>query len=148
MSIWLVSASPGRTVTIVGTTICLTFALYPSPLRGPVVRAYDQRVTLVRVDANVPWNVLKAAGGNWVGVCQPLKLTVQAETWAELMEDIGLTLNALMHDLLESNELNRFLRDQGWTLIGRVPERFDDVRFDVPFLPAMMANGTARELRQ
>lgn len=105
-------------------------------------------MTLVRVDANVQWKILKASGGNWVGVCDPLKLTVQAETWAELMEDIGLTLNALLHDLVESKEIDHFLQDHGWRLVGRVPQRLDDVRFDVPFLPALMANGSARELRQ
>ena len=100
----------------------------------------------VRIDANVPWNVLQAKGGNWVGVCEPLKLTVQAETWADLMEDMGQTLDALLKDLLSSNELDRFLRDRGWTLIGAIPQRQDDVRFDVPFFPAMVGDGPSREL--
>lgn len=107
-----------------------------------------QHQQVIRVDANVPWQVLRAKGGDWVGICDPLKLTLQAETWADLMEDIGLTLDALLQDLLQSNELNRFLRDQGWTLVGSLPERAEGIRFDVPFLPAMIANGPARELHQ
>ena len=106
-------------------------------------------MTLIRVDANIPWNVLQAKGGNWVAICEPLKLTVQGETWAELMEDIGHTLDALLKDLLSSNELDRFLRDQGWKLLAAIPTRLEDVRFDVPFIPAMMPNnGPARQLHQ
>jgi hypothetical protein len=44
-------------------------------------------------------------------VGDPLKLTVQADTWAELMEDIGHTLDAMLRDLFRSNELDKFLRD-------------------------------------
>jgi predicted RNase H-like HicB family nuclease len=105
---------------------------------------------IVRVDvnANLQWAVLQAKGGNWVAVCDPLGLTVQGETWAELMEDIGHTLDALLRDLLSTNELNRFLHDHGWKLLAAIPNRPEDVRFDVPFIPAMMApNGQARELR-
>ena len=105
-------------------------------------------MTTIKVDANVNWQVKQATGGNWVAVCAPLKLTVQGETWAELMEDIGLTLGALMKDLLESNELNQFLHEQGWSLLTPLPNQPDDVQFDVPFLPALIRNGSARHLHQ
>jgi len=125
-------------------------------LRGCIQKEYNAHlqgepatVQLLRVHTKVPWQVTQGKGGNWVGICEPLKLTVQSQTWAELMEDIGLTLNGLMIDLLESNELSDFLRDQGWTLSGPVPHRQEDVRFDVPFIPAMMgANGPQREFHQ
>ena len=108
-------------------------------------------MTLVRIDlkANLQWAVLQGKGGNWIGVCDPLGLTVQAETWAELMEDIGHTLDALLKDLLSTNELDRFLRDHGWTTLTAIPNRPEDVRFDVPFIPAMMAShGSPRTLHQ
>lgn len=106
-------------------------------------------MTLVRIDGNVQWNVFPAKNGAWIGVCDPLKLTVQSETWAELMEDIGQTLNAIMSDLLASNELPKFLQDRGWRVVGAIPSRPEEVRFDVPFFPAMMgANGPKAELRQ
>ncbi len=71
------------------------------------------------------------------------------ETWAELMEDIGHTLDALLKDLLSTNDLNRFLHDHGWKLLAAIPNRLEDVRFDVPFIPAMMVdNGQARQLHQ
>jgi len=104
---------------------------------------------LIRVQANIQWNITAAQHGAWIGICEPLKLTVQADTWADLMEDIGLTLNAVMHDLLKSDELPKFLRDKGWQLVGPMPSSPEDVRFDVPFFPAMMgANGSQRELHQ
>lgn len=96
------------------------------------------------------WKTFQAQSGEWVAICDPLKLTVQADTWAELMEDIGHTLDGLLRDLLSSNELNQFLRDHGWKLLAAIPARPEDVRFDVPFIPAMMANanGSARRLHQ
>jgi predicted RNase H-like HicB family nuclease len=107
---------------------------------------------LVRVDANLQWKVFPGRGGNWIAVCDPLKLTVQGETWADLMEDIGHTLNAILTDLLSTNELPRFLQDHGWQIVGGAipqPSRPEDVRFDVPFIPAMMgANDPQRHIYQ
>jgi len=96
-------------------------------------------VTTVQVQANLQWQCFRAKGGHWVGVCDPLKLTVQADTWAELMEDIGHTLDAMLQDLLGSNDLDRFMRDHGWKTLNSIPSHSsNDVRFDVPFIPALM----------
>lgn len=97
---------------------------------------------LIRIDihANLGWNCFKTESGNWIAVCDPLKLTVQAETWADLMEDIGLTLDAMLRDLLSTNELEKFLREHGWTAVDKIPSHPDTgIRFDVPFIPAMIA---------
>jgi hypothetical protein len=104
---------------------------------------------LIQIQANIPWACTRTNSGNWVAVCEPLKLTSQADTWAELMEDIGLTLDAIMRDLFISNELDKFLRDKGWQLVGTLPDRREDARFDVPFIPAIVAaNGSERNLYQ
>jgi len=109
---------------------------------------------LVRIQANLQWQVHQGKGGNWIGVCDPLKLTVQGETFAELMEDIGHTLDAVLRDLLGSNELPRFLQDQGWQIVGgSIPQtdRPENVRFDVPFtfMPGFMnANDPHRFVHQ
>lgn len=106
-------------------------------------------MTVVRVRANLHWGVLQGKGGAWVGVCDPLKLTVQAQTWAELMEDIGHTLDAILQDVLASDELPKFLSDRGWQLMGPTPTRREQVRFDVPFFPAMVgANGPQAAVHQ
>jgi len=55
------------------------------------------------------------------------------------MEDIGHTLDAMLRDLLRSNELDKFLRDHGWTAMGQIPAQLSkDVKFDVPFIPTMI----------
>ncbi len=105
----------------------------------------------VRINANLQWRYTIGKGGNYVAVCDPLKLTLQAETWADLMEDTSAVLNTIFHDLLSSNELDRFLRDHGWAVQGRVPEDPENVRFDVPFffVPELAnANGSSRHLPQ
>jgi len=92
---------------------------------------------LVRVNANIPWMVTQGTT-DWVAICDPLKLTVQAETYSDLMESIGETLDAVLSDLLATNELDRFLSDHGWKLITPLPEKRKNLRFDVPFIPAIM----------
>jgi hypothetical protein len=105
--------------------------------------------TVVRIDGQVQCNILQAKGGNWVAVCDALKLTVQSDTWANLMEDIAFTLDAILKDLLSSNEFDQFMRERGWKLIGRIPRRQADMRFDLPIIPAMMkTHGSQRTLRQ
>jgi hypothetical protein len=105
--------------------------------------------TVVRINGSVEWKILKAKAGNWVAICDSLKLTLQADTWANLMEDIAFTLDAILKDLLSSNELNRFMKEHGWKLVGRIPHRQADMRFDLPFITAMMSShGSQRNLHQ
>jgi len=95
---------------------------------------------LIKIDvrANLPWMCLETQDGYWIAVCEPLKLTVESETWADLMHDIGLTLDAMLKDLLSTNELEKFLLEQGWEA-SEIPSTLDGpITFDVPFIPAMM----------
>jgi hypothetical protein len=106
---------------------------------------------VVRIDANLQWKSLRGRGGNWVAVCDPLRITLQAETWGDLMEEISNALDALMQDLLSSNELDQFMKEQGWTVQGQMPvgKPRQNIRFDVPFFLAMQgANDTQRHVRQ
>jgi hypothetical protein len=89
---------------------------------------------VVKIEGKSEWRCLRAKGGNWVAVCEPLQLTIQSETWATLMEDIGFTLNDLFLDLLKSNELERFLSDRGWRPVGEIPAKSANVWFDLPFV--------------
>jgi predicted RNase H-like HicB family nuclease len=102
---------------------------------------------IVRIDAKLACNVRQARGGNWVAICDPLGLTVQSETWTELMEDIGLTIDAMLKDLLNSRELDQFLKERGWKLLNPIPSTPKDLRFDLPFFPVMMgSDGPQRSL--
>lgn len=70
----------------------------------------------VQIKGQVPFSVLLTKNSNYVGICEPLKLTLQANTFSNLMEDMALTLDAIFKDLLSSNELDKFLRDKGLKL--------------------------------
>ncbi len=94
----------------------------------------------VLIEANVLWKAFRAEGGRWVAVCDPLALTIESETWAELMEDIGLSLNAMLKELLKTRDLEKFLRDRDWHPSGPIPSQPDDVRFDVPFTATRAPN--------
>jgi len=83
------------------------------------------------------WRCFRGKGGNWIGVCDPVALTIQSPTWANLMEDIGHALNAMLRDLMKSGELQQFLQDRGWRRAGSMPKRPADVWFDIPFIPTM-----------
>ena len=100
---------------------------------GHTLRGAMTIIQVERHQAQLPWAVIRAKGGSWVAVCDPLGLTVQSQTWADLMEDIAHTLNALFSDLLEEGELDRFLRDLGFRVVGPIPSKPDDTWFDVPF---------------
>lgn len=97
-------------------------------------------ITIIRIEGKVRWQTHRAKGGNWVGVCNPLKLTIQSDTWANLMEDIAFTMDAILKDLLSTNEFDKFLRDRGWKLLGPIPVRRVNIRFDLPFYPVAMAS--------
>jgi hypothetical protein len=105
---------------------------------------------VIRIEGNVPWQWRVGSGGNYVAMCEPLKITLQAPSWIELMEDISSSLDALLKDLLESRELDAFMQEHGWNLLAPIPDRANGMRFDVPFsiLPvaAMEANGSQRVL--
>ena len=100
-------------------------------------------MVVVKIDGKTDWNCFRAKGeGNWIGVCDPLGLTIQSDTWANLMGDIGLTINAMFIDLLESQDLTQFLRDRGWQPVGKIPKKPTDVWFDVPFFPKQSKYGS------
>ena len=54
----------------------------------------------------------------------------------------------MLRDLLESNDLPRFLSDHGWKLAGAVPTQQAEVRFDVPFFLLPVTSGPARSIHQ
>lgn len=107
-----------------------------------------QTLVTVLINAKLQWQYFRSKNGNYIGVCDPLKITLQADTFSDLTEEINITLNALMKDLLSEGELDRFLRDRGWTAVG-LPTGPMNVRFDVPFsIEAMKANGQQAVVHQ
>ncbi|MGH7356567.1 MAG: hypothetical protein ACRELS_18565 [Candidatus Rokuibacteriota bacterium] len=106
-----------------------------TPVKGPHTLPGAMNVIQVESRGQLPWSVIRAKGGHWVAVCEPLSLTIQSDTWATLMEDIAHALNALLVDLMQEGELDAFLRERGWRLVGPIPSKPDEAWFDVPFEP-------------
>ena len=98
---------------------------------------------IVEIRGDIPWLVTRSRTGPWIGICEPLKLTTQADTWSELMSDISWAMEAVFENLLETGDLERFLRERGWTTrpVGTPQARFRKVKFDVPFFPRMVDPG-------
>lgn len=94
-------------------------------------------MTVVRMAAAVlvPWVAHRDPNCVWIAECIPLGLTVEADTFGELNQAIDQSLNLLMVDLLATGELDGFLKNKGWTVLGRLAKDLPrkKVRFDIPF---------------
>lgn len=89
----------------------------------------------IRIDAKIEWQAKALPSGRWIGVCDPLGVTVEAVDQAELRSVIEETHYTLFLDLLEDGELERFLRDRGWEARVPIPSGVPTggVNFEVPF---------------
>jgi hypothetical protein len=90
-------------------------------------------VKTVRIHANIPWHAKRSDSSNrWIGVCEALNLSMEAETLDELHSVIPEAIHLLMMDLLEDEELAEYLREKGWQA-DNLPSDKTDVTFDVPW---------------
>lgn len=97
-------------------------------------------MTLIKINAQIPWKYRETRSGNWIAECDPLGLVIQSARFSELTEDISDALALLFHDLLESDELDGFLNDHGWTREREaLPAKSSDAQFEVPFELLMAA---------
>ena len=80
----------------------------------------------------LPWRAIRDANDQWTGICEPLALTVQGETWVELCENIAESLNLMLLGLLKTGDLEHFLQDRGWRLATPIDKFSKDLQFDVP----------------
>lgn len=68
-----------------------------------------------RLKAKVDWVcVYDSFCDKWVGVCDELSLTVQADQQRELHVAIWEAMDCLFTMLVEDGELNNFLEEHGW----------------------------------
>ena len=83
-------------------------------------------------EIRVTWEIVRGEGGNWIGKCDQLSLSIQAKTREELLTDIIDVPRAMFNDLANEGQLKRFLRERGLSLI--TPE---STHFDLPvFIPS------------
>ena len=115
--------------------------------------ANHPREEIVSIEGSIPWQTWRPAEGSWIAVCEPLKLTVSADTWKDLMEDIGTTLELLFEDLLETGTVEQFLKRHGWvstdplyvaaqSLPRDLPK---NVKLDIPFIPEVVQRNDSPE---
>jgi hypothetical protein len=88
----------------------------------------------VTVQAKVEWRARRSStSARWIGECEPLNLSMEADSLDELHSLIPEAIHLLMVDLFEDNELDRYLRERGWHAVGMPAGPDGDVEFDVPW---------------
>jgi predicted RNase H-like HicB family nuclease len=107
-----------------------------------------KQIIQIQVQAQVQWRVGRSSSGNYIGVCDPLNMTMEGSTLEELEQNINESIQLLMSDLMESGELERFLQDHGWRAVPD-PRQQGPVEFRLPYnLQVRNSRGSARALLQ
>lgn len=87
---------------------------------------------VVRIDAMVGWVVVHHhTSGTYVGVCKSLNLNAAGDTMEEFLDCANEAIELLFADLYETQELDAFLQEQGWTRTG-LPDQGQIPHFDIP----------------
>lgn len=90
---------------------------------------------VVKLEANIQWHTRPSTtSARWIGVCEPMNLSMEAETLDELHSVIEETMQLVLTDLLRENELQEYLEEHGWRASNLDSATVnDDVAFDVPW---------------
>ncbi len=105
---------------------------------------------VINIEGDLEWKYCQdPESENWVAVCDPLKLTVEADTLPELYESMSEAVDSLLNEMLSTGDLERFLKEHGWSA-GPIPTGEDrDVQFDVPLNTRRVAShDLSQTLRQ
>ena len=110
------------------------------------------QLRVVHINAQVQWLFTQdAETGYWVAVCEPLGLTVEGHTHTEMRLHIDEALNLVLMNMVKTGEIEKFLRDRGWSSQNMPrPDQLaqnERLKFDVPIeLIAQRGNnnGSAR----
>jgi predicted RNase H-like HicB family nuclease len=107
------------------------------------------RIIKIELNAQLQWQIGRSASDHWIGVCRPLGLTMEGDSLDDLFQNINQSIQLLMVDLLETGELDEFLRSRGWRALPANPHQQGPVEFDVPYnLLVNTARDSARSLLQ
>jgi predicted RNase H-like HicB family nuclease len=86
------------------------------------------------VAAGVVWRVARDPhSGEYIGFCDVLNLNAVGDTWEDFQACANEAIEVLFRDLYRENEVEDFLRERGWKLVGEMPKSRRAPRFDVPF---------------
>lgn len=110
-----------------------------------------KRVIRIEVNGQVQWEVAQSSAGRWIGVCRPLGLTMEGDSLDDLYNNISESVQLLMEDLMDSGELDAFLRHRGWQAMPAPAgsQQQGPVEFQVPYdLLVRSSRDSARTLLQ
>lgn len=108
-------------------------------------------VVRFEIQSRIDWHFTRdPRSERWVGVSPALKVTAEADTWAEFCQVINEIQNELFRDLLLEGDLPSFLTRHGWRSLTPLPVQATNVVFDIPayMIPTPAANDRAREIHQ
>jgi len=89
---------------------------------------------LVHIKGRLIWKWGRAKSGRYIAVCDPIGQTVEAKSFGELLETMHEALDSTFRELLETGDLDEFLRSRRWKTCDMPdPGHRKNVRFDVPF---------------
>jgi hypothetical protein len=90
---------------------------------------------VVNVDVKLEWIARRSSTSNrWIGSCDALNLSTEADTLDELHSLIPEAIHLLMIDLLQDDELEDYLKKRGWVATNIPPNhQVPDVEFNIPW---------------
>lgn len=87
---------------------------------------------VVEVEGTITWKWGRTAQGQFIAICDPFGQTIQAAKFSDLLASINEALDSTFRELFSSGDLERFLRDRGWSAkLPTKPQK--NIRFDMPF---------------
>jgi hypothetical protein len=107
---------------------------------------------MVQVQAKIQWEFYQdPASKRWIAVCEPLGLTIEADSHTELRENIEDSLRLFMRSIFADGQFERFMRERGW-VAQNIPQNVapQDIGFDVPIelIARKASNGAKRAVHQ
>ncbi len=90
----------------------------------------------IHIEANLEWQLERTRRDRVLAICEPLALTLEADSEEEAMSLIKEGLHYFFLDHLAEGTLAKFLMSKGWRVNAPIPPQYtpgDAVTFDVPF---------------
>ena len=92
------------------------------------------KTVTIEVTSKLEWRAVRSAtSSRWIGICDAMNLSIEADSLDELASVIDETLNLVLIDLLSDNMLDQYLRKHGWSARHVPANANEDVRFDLPW---------------
>jgi hypothetical protein len=87
----------------------------------------------IPIIANIEWCARRLPSGGWMGVCDAMHLSLQADSLDELHELIESAVQQVFQDLHGDNLLDTYLREQNWRAGTPMEDADSSAHFGVPW---------------